>query len=111
MGSQLKAALLGLAKRQTKTVKVGDVKITIREAGVAEFGEYGSLLKTDRRRATAMLLAHCVVDEDGNEVFENVDEALPMADSSRTSMKLITAIMELSGIGTKELTSGQADAG
>lgn len=105
---QLKASLLEAAKLRTKSVKVGDVKVKVREVGTVEFAEYGELHKVDKSKATASLIASCVVDDDGNPML-TLDEAIQLSKSARMSIGIVGAIMELSGFS--EPTEKKADAG
>lgn len=100
MGGQrsVKEQILALATLRTDVVVIGDVRLTVREVGALEFAEYGQKLKADRIGATAILIAACVVDEEGNAVL-TVDEAKQFARSARVSMPVVRKIMELSGFG------------
>lgn len=91
-----KAKLLEASRQRSKPVVVDGVQVDVREVGAMEFAEYGSLLKTDRLKATAQLISACVVDDDGNPLL-SVEEALQIARSARVAMPLVAAIMELSG--------------
>lgn len=101
MGHDIKQSLLLASKLRTKLVAIDGVSYVVREVGAVAFAEYGSMLKTDRRKATAMLLAGCLVDEDGNPVL-TVEEAFEVVGSARVSMKLVNGIMEVSGFGDAE---------
>ena len=94
----VKEALLNAAKTRSKVVDVGDASVRVREVGAMEFAEYGKTLKKDKVKATASLIAACVIDDDGNPML-TVEEAGELAKSARVSMPLVTAIMELSGFG------------
>lgn len=105
----VKAKLLTASKTRSKVVDVDGEPVNVREVGALEFAEYGALLKVDRLKATAQLIAACIVDEDGNPVL-TVEEATQVARSARVSMPLVTAIMELSGFGEDEGDEKEPDA-
>jgi len=98
VGTDLKQQLLALAQLRTRVVKIDSVELTVREVGALEFAEYGKLQKADRLKATASLIAACVVDGDGNPAL-SLDDALSLAKSARVSMPIVGAVMELSGFG------------
>ncbi len=103
----LKAHLLAEAAIREDFVVVSGQKVWIREVDPVSFSEYGDLLKKDRIMATAGLLAACVIDDkEGERLFDNAEEALPLARSSRTSLPLIQKIMELSGFGEDDVDEG-----
>lgn len=112
MDPRLKEALLAAAQVRTCEVTIGDLKVTVREAGALEFAAYGKLQKTDRVKATAALISTCVVDESGAPLF-SAEEAAPIAASARMAMPIVTAIMQLSGLvkDEKEDNPGEPDAG
>lgn len=105
----VKAKLLSAAETRSRVVDVDGEPVRVREVGAMEFAEYGAELKKDRTRATAQLIAACVVDDEGNPVL-SVDEAVKVAKSARVSMPLVTAIMELSGFGDDEDDEKEPDA-
>lgn len=96
-GSALRSALMAAANLRTAQVDIDGTQVTVREVGTIEFAEYGQILKTDRLKATAKLISSCVV-EDGQPVLSEVD-AEDIARSARVAMKIVQAIMELSGFG------------
>ena len=102
---QLSARLLAAAAVRTASVAIDGESYTVREVGAASFAEYGKLLKADPRGASAVLLAECVIDEDGKPVL-TLDEAREVANSLRVTMPLVQAIMELSGFAEKEPDAG-----
>lgn len=95
--SLTKDKLLSVAATRSKMVDVGGLSVRVREVGALEFAEYGSMLSADRLRATATLIAACVINEDGQPML-SVDEAMQIAGTARVSMPLVSAILELSGI-------------
>lgn len=103
--------LLDVAKLRTKQLTLGDVTITVREVGALEFSEYGIALRdaTGKNRAVAVLLAACVVDDEGKPLH-TADEMMVVAASARTSLPIINAIMELSGY-RESPDAGESDAG
>ncbi len=102
---ELKAKLLAAAQLRTAKVAIDGEDYTVREGSAVVFIEYMSLLQVDRDRATATLLADCVVDADGAPLL-TVDEAVAVARSARVSMSLMRAIMALSGFDEKEPDAG-----
>jgi hypothetical protein len=97
-GVAVKAALLNIAAIREDVVELEDQKLYVREIGTLEFAEYGRLLKANRVKATAMLIAACVIDgPGGNPVFTNAEEAEPIAKSARASMPILNKVMRLSG--------------
>lgn len=105
-GVTRKSRLLSLATVREGSVTLEGETIFVREIGPLEFAEYGRILKEDRTKATAQLLAFCVIDGlDGPPLFESVDDALPIAKSARVSMPIINKVMQLSGF--KDDTSGE----
>src|SRR5690606_41482975 len=66
-----KTKLLGLAQLRDAVVDVDGEKVRVREVGALEFAEYGQLLKADRLKATATLIAACVIDDDGNPALRS----------------------------------------
>lgn len=97
MSERLKAK----AVVRTKEVRIDGDDFAVREVGAVEFGEYGKVAKTDQVKATALLLAACVLDEEGNASL-SLDDALDIAKSARVTMPLVQAIMEVSGFGDDE---------
>lgn len=89
--------LAAAAVRRDKVILEGEAYI-IREVGALEFGEYGELLKKDKEKAMAKLIAACIIDEDGAPLL-NAEEALQVARTARLSTPVISKIMELSGFG------------
>ena len=102
---ELKAKLLAAAKPRTAKVAIDGDQFTVREVSAMAFAEYGELQRTDRLRATAALLADCVVDEKGGRLL-TVEEALTVVHSARVSMLLVNAILEVSGFSEKEPDAG-----
>lgn len=98
MGSSIKAGLLKAAELRSKMVIVESEEVHVREVGALAFAEYGKELKTDRLKATASIIASCVIDEDGGQLL-TAEEAMTIASSARVSMPIVNAIMELSGFG------------
>lgn len=99
MGSNLKQAMLDVAKIRMDTVKVGNVSFPVREVGALEFAQYGMLQKAGQRlEATASLIAACVVGEDGASLL-SMDEAMQIAKSARVATPIVGAILKLSGFG------------
>lgn len=86
---------------RTKEVRIDGELFVVREVGAVAFADYGNLIKTDKVKATARLLAECVLDEQGNSALSD-DDALEVAKSARVTMPLVSAIMELSGFGDNE---------
>lgn len=74
----------------------------VREVGALDFAKYGEINKLDRVKATGFLLSVCVLDGPGGNPLLTAEEAEPIAHSARVSMKLMGAIMDLSGFGEKE---------
>jgi hypothetical protein len=101
VGSNLRDQLMALAALRTRTVVIGGVSFPVREVGALEFAEYGKLQKTDKLKATASLIAACVVDDDGNPAL-TIEEATAIARSARVSMPIVGAVMELSGFGGED---------
>jgi hypothetical protein len=89
------------AALRTKAVLVDGESFTVREVGAVSFGEYGKLVKNDPIGATSLLLAECVLGEDGKPALD-VAAAREIAASARVTMPLIQAIMEASGFGDDE---------
>ena len=108
MGS-LKEKLLSVAETRTDFVEIDDERFVVREVGAIEFAEYGSLLKTDRVKATATLLASCIMDEESGGPMLTVEEATVLARSARTSMPFVNKIMELSGFRDNDEKEIDAD--
>lgn len=100
----LKDKLLAASKLRSKVVEIEGQKYAVREVGAGGFADYGALLKKDRDKATAKLLSECLVDDDGSALL-TVDEALQVVKSSRVTMPLVNAIMEVSGFGDDEKES------
>jgi len=95
----VKEQLLAVAALREDSVDVGGVKFQVREVGAMEFAAYGQMLKTDRLKATATLIAACVLDGPGGSAALTVDDAVSIARSARVSMPIVNKIMELSGFG------------
>jgi hypothetical protein len=89
---------------RTKEVRIDGDLFVVREVGAIAFAEYGKLVSTDKHAATAVLLAECVLDDEGNRALSDQD-ALEIAKSARVTMPLVSAIMEVSGFGDAEKKS------
>ena len=100
----LSERLKAKAALRTKEVRIDGEAFVVREVGAVEFGEYGKAAKTDQVKATALLLASCVLDEEGNASLTSADAA-EIAKSARVTMPLVQAIMEVSGFGADEKES------
>lgn len=100
----LKDKLLAASKLRSEVVEIEGEKFTVQEADAVSFADYGALLKKDRMKATATLLAECVVDENGSKLL-TVEEATQVVRSNRVSMPLMQAIMKVSGFGDDEKES------
>lgn len=97
-GIAVKAKLLSIAAVREDFVELEGERLYVREIGALEFAEYGRMLKADRVKATALLISSCVIDgPNGAPLFENADEAMPIAKSARASMPIINKVMQLSG--------------
>lgn len=103
--NSVKHALLEVAQVREDVVDVGGTKIYVKEVGALEFADYGKMLKTDRVKATAALIAGCVLDGPGGAPAMTAEEAEPIARSARVSMPIVQKIMELSGFGDDEKES------
>jgi hypothetical protein len=97
----LKEKLLASAKQQSKMVEVDGTEYLVREVSAGDFAEYGAMTKTDRNKATALLVSRCVLDEDGAPLLTS-EEAEEVVKSARLSIPIVNAIMELSGFSEKE---------
>lgn len=117
-----KEALLASAVVRTDTVQIGAEAYTVREISAGDFalfGELGTDKKDDKgvvvekgskERATAHLIASCVVDETGAPLL-TAEEALIVARTARVSMPLVNKVMELSGFGKEDEEQKHPDAG
>lgn len=106
MGTRsVKEELLGIAVVREDVVDVSGKKFYVREVGALEFAEYGRLQKEDRVKATATLIAACVLDGPGGNPALSVEDALVIAKSARVSMPIIQKVMTLSGFGDDEKES------
>lgn len=111
MGDSVSSArerLLALAQIKRDTVEIDGESFTIREVEAIPFGEYGAMVKEDKARATAFLIASCVVDENDQPVL-SMEDALLLAKSARISMPIVSKVMELSGFGRDD--EKKSDAG
>lgn len=105
----LKEKLLAAAELRTEVVDVEGSSVTVMEIGTAEFTQYGRISNGDEKagvpgntlKATAYLISSCVIDGEGKQVF-TPEEAEPLARSARMSMKIVNAVMRLSGFAEKE---------
>lgn len=86
---------------RTKAVLIDGESFTVREVGAVSFGEYGKIVKDDPVGATALLLAECIVEDDGTPALDE-SAAREVASSARVTMPLVQAIMEVSGFGEDE---------
>jgi hypothetical protein len=86
---------------RTKAVDIDGDSFTVREVGAVSFGEYGRVVKTDPVGATALLLAECVIEDDGSPALDET-AAREVAASARVTMPLVQAIMQVSGFGDDE---------
>jgi len=89
------------AALRTKDVTIDGDVFRVQEVGAVSFAEYGKLARKDQLSATALLLAECVLDEEGKLAL-NREDALAIAHSARVTMPLIQAIMDVSGFGADE---------
>jgi len=101
MSDALKSKLLVASAVRVGVVKLEGEEVLVREIGTLEFAAYGALAKTDKLRATALLVAACVVDAEGAALFSE-SEALEIAATARIAMPLVTKVMELSGFGEED---------
>jgi hypothetical protein len=101
----VKQQLLEAAVLRTDTVPINGQKVTVREASTEAFSRYSELSKTDRVRAMASLIAHCVVDEAGVEMLTE-EEAIPLAKLARTATPLMSKLMTLSGLKMEDEKEG-----
>ena len=92
---------------RTKQVTIGDETYTVREVSSSTFAKYGETIKVDRLQATGLLLEECVLEEDGSQALTAEDVAI-VSKVPRLVVPLVSAIMEISGIGDDEKKS---DAG
>jgi methyl coenzyme M reductase subunit C len=97
----VKEKLLAAAKLRTEVVEIDGVSVSVREISTEEFSKYGSLTTTDRPRATAHLIAACVIDGEGKPEL-TIEDAMRIVDSARVSMAIVNAVMRLSGFAEKE---------
>lgn len=102
---QLKDRLLAAAAVRTAEVEIDGETYSVREVGATAFAEYGRLIKSDPRGASAVLLAECVLEADGSPAL-NIEEAKQVAQSLRVTMPLVAKILELSGFSEKEPDAG-----
>ena len=86
---------------RTKEVRIDGETFVVQEVGAVSFGEYGKVVKKDQVQATALLLAECVLDEEGKLAL-SLEDATEIAKSARVTMPLVQAIMEVSGFGADE---------
>jgi len=100
--------LADAAALRTDTVVIEGQTLTVREFAADAFAEYGAAADAGKKAQFAIAIKACVIDEEGNEVF-TAEEAAVMARTTRTSMKIINKVMELSGF--KEDTEKHSDAG
>lgn len=101
--ASVKSRLLEIAAVREDRLELEGTTLYVREVGALEFSEYGNLLKVDRVKATASLLAACVLDgPGGGPMFATPEEAAPIAKSARAAMPIITKIMQLSGFEGKD---------
>lgn len=100
MGS-LKEKLLASAKLRTILVDIDGDEYLVREVSAADFADYGTQVKTDKARATALLVSKCVIDDEGNPLL-TTEEAMSVVQSARLSVPIVNAILEVSGFGEKE---------
>lgn len=81
----------------------------VREVSSSTFAKYGELMKAGQRTdATAIMLEECVLDDEGNQALQP-DDAKYIAGSTRVVIPLISAILDLSGLGKDD--EKKADAG
>jgi hypothetical protein len=108
MVHDLKARLLALAALRSKTVTLDDgLTIVVQEPSQLAFAEYGQAFRADRDKATAGLMAACVVGEDGQPLL-TAEEALTLARSARVSRVIVAAVMELAGFREGDDDAGEA---
>ena len=107
--SSAREKLLAAAQIRRDTVEIDGETYTVREVEAIPFGEYGNMLKTDRVKATAFLIAACVIDENDQPLL-TLEDAAVLAKSARISMPIVSKVMELSGFG-KDDDEKKADAG
>lgn len=93
------ANLLAAAALRRTAVVVGDESVTVREPGYLEMAAFREKLNTgDDRAAFAVLLAACVINEDGTPRL-TADEAAALANGRRAVfVPLIEAITDLSAV-------------
>lgn len=89
------------AIRRTAEVQLDGETFTVIEVDADSFAEYGTILKKDRKEATAFLLSRCVLDEEGNPAVP-IEDAREISKSTRVTVPLMNRIMELSGFGDDE---------
>lgn len=102
MGS-VSERLRAAATVRSKEVAVGEESFTVREVDAIDFESYGKLLKAKdggRHEAIAFLLSRCVM-EDGALAL-SIEDAREVARSTRVTVPLVAAIMDLSGFGEDE---------
>lgn len=118
----VKKQLKKIAQTRTRVVPISDgdggvVKVLVREVGADEFAAYGEMLKDKRAgriQAQAFLLSCCIVEETSEDPLAPVytaEEAVDIARSTRVSMPIVSAIMDLSGFSDEEKKTGETDAG
>lgn len=118
--NSVKELLLRAAAVREDVVDIDGEKVHVREVGALEFAEYGRLLKDrtedgkevkgDRVRATATLIAACVLDGPGGNPALTIEDATAIARSARVSMPIVRKVMELSGFGDDEDDEKEPDA-
>lgn len=101
-----------LLKRKPRTVTVEGEEFLIRMPTVREAMEFESLLKSEetQRRALSYFVAHCLVNDDGSEVFES--ESDPALDDIPIDMLqgLCQAIGKMSKVPSLEKIEKNSEA-
>lgn len=97
--SDTRKRLLAAAKARTATVRVGEEEFTVREIGAEKFGEYAELIVKDRTAAISLVLQDCVLDDETGEPCLSAEDAATIARSARAGLKLLRAVLDVSGFG------------
>lgn len=102
------ADLLSAAELRTAEVLIGDKNFHVRELSAGTAAAYASKLDSDKDGAIAIVLQHCVIDENGLPALTR-EAALKVSHSARVAMRLMAKITEISDMG-KEGAEKKVDA-
>lgn len=96
------AELLKVAALRTRTVKVRDAEVCIRELSVRMRHQFTEAIKTGPQDAAAFLVSKSVIDEEGNALFSEEDAKALAEHSPEVLDGIVNAVLEFSGLKAAE---------